>query len=110
MATRQVAPAHPAEGKGARPKIKKHCDLCAKFGGRPETHYTNQCRRWTKDGKSIKSFSPGENNKNGENKKQFSQFMTFMTQVRAYEKKRAKDKKSKRKRKRDDSDSDSDSE
>ena len=43
-------------------------------------------------------------------KKQFSQFMTFMTQVRAYEKKRAKDKKSKRKRKRDDSDSDSDSE
>ena len=96
-------------GHGGSPK-KKHCDLCAKYGGRPETHYTNQCRRWDKNGKPLKGFSQGRNEKSGDNKKQFSQFMTFMTQVRAYEKKRAKDKKSKRKRKRDDSDSDSDSE
>ena len=94
-------------GQGGPPK-KKHCGLCEKFGGRPETHYTNQCRRWTKDGKPLKGFSQGKNDKNGVNKKQFSQFMTFMSQVTAFEKKRAKDKK--RKRKRDDSDSDSDSE
>ena len=95
-------------GGSGGPRAKMNCDLCAKFGGRPDTHYTNQCRRWTKDGKPQKGFSQGSNN-SGKNNKQFSQFMTFMSQVRAYEKKRAKDKKSKRKRKRDDSDSDSDS-
>ena len=55
----------PADGKqkGKGPpsshkkqRTEKYCNLCAEHGGAEKTHNTNQCRKYTKDGKLQADF------------------------------------------------------
>jgi predicted lipoprotein len=44
---------------------KRHCNLCAQFGGNHSTHNTSVCRRWTKEGKQQAGWKQQRPNGNG---------------------------------------------
>ena len=47
--------------KKARPSDKpsKKCKLCEKHGGKPLTHYTNECKKYNTDGTIKEGFGRG---------------------------------------------------
>ncbi len=47
--------------KKAKPSDKpsKKCKLCEKLGGKPLTHYTNECKKYNPDGTVKKDFGKG---------------------------------------------------
>ena len=93
--------------------IEKHCNLCQKLGGAQDTHNTNKCTKYEKDGtlksewaKKSSAKAPGKSRKS--DGKSFSQVMDRLAKM---EKAMKKGKSSSRKKKRYySSDSDSDSE
>ena len=94
-------------------KVQKHCVLCKQFGGSPNTHNTNECNRYEKDG-SRKYKKGGKTGARTEasvhTKSERAQFAQFMKDTNKSMKKLTKKLAGKRKRKysSDSSDSDSD--
>ena len=94
-------------------RVEKHCNLCQKHGGAQDTHNTNECTKYEKDGtlksewaKKSSAKAPGKIRKS--DGKSFSQVMDRLAKM---EKAMKKGKSSSRKKKRYySSDSDSDSE
>lgn len=96
--------------KKARFQYNK-CKHCEKFGGKPETHVTEKCRKWNADG-TLKN----KESSHGKDKKAHKAFASLKSKTEYNEKllkkllkKSKSDKKKKSKRTYDSSDSDSDS-
>ena len=96
-------------GGGDRARTKKLCALCQKYGGAATTHYTDQCKKWTSDGKKKPTFKSKGNSGGGPKKSWKKSFLTLsreLSELTNAVKKGA----SKRKRKRADCDDLSDDE
>jgi hypothetical protein len=95
-------------------KTQKHCVLCKQFGGSPNTHNTNECNRYEKDGSRKYGKKGGKTGARTEasvhTKSDRAQFAQFMKDTNKSMKKLTKKLAGKRKRKysSDSSDSDSD--
>ena len=50
--------------KKAKPSEKpsKKFKLCVKLGGKPLTHYTNECKKYNPDGPVMNDFGTGSSN------------------------------------------------
>ena len=68
------------------PRVEKHCNLCQNHGGTQDTHNTNECAKYEKDGtlksewaKKSSAKAPGKSRKlDG---KSFSQVMDHLTKM-----------------------------
>lgn len=62
--------------KKAKPSEKpsKKCKLCEKLGGKPLTHYTNECKKYNPDGTVKKDFGRGSSNGGKDTKREKAHF------------------------------------
>jgi len=94
-------------------KTEKYCRRCKSHGGAHQTHNTNECRRYDRDGKPTGHFGSKTSEKHKPFKKGGEKglaYMTSMLEAIAKGQKRAAKKSKKRKKREYDSSSDSDSE
>jgi hypothetical protein len=87
------------------------CELCTKHGGKANTHTTNDCRKWDKDGNLLSSFKSKQNtNKANFQKANFAQLSEQVdTLTKALKKASKKQKKKHKSKRRSASSSDEDS-
>ena len=93
-------------------KVEKFCQKCKTYGGSHQTHNTNDCRRWDKDGKPLGQYGSKPSEKNKPYKKHGGEkglaYMTSMLEaIQKGQKKSAKSKKRKKRSYSSSSDSDS---
>jgi hypothetical protein len=82
-------------------KTEKYCQRCKTHGGAHQTHNTNECRRYDKDGKPTRHFGSKTSEKHKPFKKGGEKglaYMTSMFEAIAKGKKRAAKKSKKRKK------------
>ena len=93
-------------------RVEKHCTLCQKHGGAPNTHNTNECTKYEKDGTMKSTWGAGKSPGKSSSKKDGKAFAQLAKSVSKLEKalKKTGRASSKKRRRHYDSDSSTDSE